>query len=99
MTLRELLEETEVLGVVGSMDIVVAGLGYDSRTIRPGEVFFALAGRRGGRAYRLGDPIDVRVEKIERTEGKVELSPGSSTPAGRRSPGRAARGRPGTRRS
>ena len=35
----------------------------------------ALAGRRGGGTYRLGDPIDVRVEKIERSEGKVELAP------------------------
>ena len=30
---------------------------------------------RGGGTYRLGDPIQVRVEKIERYEGKVELSP------------------------
>jgi len=52
VTLRELLEDTEVLGVVGSIDIAVAGLGYDSRTIRPGEVFFALAGRRAdGRRF------------------------------------------------
>jgi len=35
----------------------------------------ALEGRRGGGTYRLGDPIGVRVEKIERAEGKVELAP------------------------
>ncbi len=35
----------------------------------------ALEGRRGGGRYRLGDPIEVRVEKIERAEGKVEVSP------------------------
>ena len=35
----------------------------------------ALAGRRSGRTYRLGDPIEVRVEEIRRNEGKVELSP------------------------
>jgi ribonuclease R len=35
----------------------------------------ALVGRRGGRRYRLGDPIGVRVEDIRRSEGKVELSP------------------------
>ncbi len=34
----------------------------------------ALEGRRSGRRYRLGDSIEVRVEKIERAEGKVELS-------------------------
>jgi len=36
----------------------------------------ALAGRRGGGVYRLGDPIRVLVEEIRRWEGKVELSPG-----------------------
>jgi ribonuclease R len=34
-----------------------------------------LVGRRGGRIYRLGDPIEVTVEEIRRTEGKVELRP------------------------
>jgi ribonuclease R len=33
----------------------------------------ALEGRRSGRSYRLGDPLTVRVEKIQRAEGKVEL--------------------------
>jgi ribonuclease R len=32
-----------------------------------------LIGRRGGRTYRLGDPVEVRVEEIRKTEGKVEL--------------------------
>jgi ribonuclease R len=35
----------------------------------------ALEGRRGGRRYRLGDRIDVRVADIRRNEGKVELAP------------------------
>ena len=35
----------------------------------------ALVGRRGGRRFRLGDGIAVRVERIERARGKVELSP------------------------
>jgi ribonuclease R len=34
----------------------------------------ALAGRRSGRTYRLGDPIEVRVEQIRRNEGKVEVA-------------------------
>jgi ribonuclease R len=33
----------------------------------------ALVGRRGGRRYRLGDEIDVKVEDIRRSEGKIEL--------------------------
>jgi ribonuclease R len=38
----------------------------------------ALVGRRGGRTHRLGDAIDVRVQDIRRTEGKVELAPAAS---------------------
>jgi hypothetical protein len=34
-----------------------------------------MTGRRGGRTFRLGDAISVLVEKIEKTDGKVELSP------------------------
>jgi ribonuclease R len=34
----------------------------------------ALVGRTTGRTYRLGDPIDVRVEAITRHEGKIELA-------------------------
>jgi ribonuclease R len=37
------------------------------------ELGTALTGRHGG-AFRLGDPIEVRVEKVERSEGRVELS-------------------------
>ena len=35
----------------------------------------ALVARRGGRRYRLGDPIDVRVSDIDRPAGKIELAP------------------------
>jgi ribonuclease R len=35
----------------------------------------ALVGRRGGRRYRLGDRIEVRVADVRRNEGKVELAP------------------------
>jgi ribonuclease R len=35
----------------------------------------ALIGRRSRRTFRLGETIEVRVESIERAEGKVELSP------------------------
>jgi ribonuclease R len=35
----------------------------------------ALVGRRSGRSYRLGDPISVRVERIEKPTGRVSLKP------------------------
>ncbi|HWB22025.1 MAG TPA: RNB domain-containing ribonuclease [Gaiellaceae bacterium] len=34
----------------------------------------AMTGRRFGRAYRLGDPVSVRIESIASNEGKVELA-------------------------
>jgi len=43
----------------------------------------ALVGRRGGR-YRLGDGIEVEVEKIERHSGKVEVRLAGARPARRR---------------
>jgi ribonuclease R len=39
------------------------------------ELAVALVGRRGGRRYRLGDRIEVRVADVRRNEGKVELAP------------------------
>ncbi len=44
------------------------------------ELGTALVGRRGGGTFRLGDPISVLVEKIEKAEGKVELSHAGRTP-------------------
>jgi ribonuclease R len=44
------------------------------------ELATALVGRRGGRRYRLGDEIRVRVADIRRNEGKVELEPSNPRP-------------------
>ena len=55
--------------------------GYVPARRLPGDYFelnelgTALVGRRGGGTFRLGDSISVLVEKIEKTDGKVELSP------------------------
>ncbi len=46
MTLRQLLEETDVLGVTGPLDIEIRGIAYDSRRVRRGDLFFALPGAR-----------------------------------------------------
>ena len=59
------------------------------------ELGTALIGRRGGRRYRLGDEIDVKVEDIRRAEGKIELS----TPESGGSRGAGRKGRPSRRRS
>ncbi|MCC6350621.1 MAG: UDP-N-acetylmuramoyl-L-alanyl-D-glutamate--2,6-diaminopimelate ligase [Candidatus Eisenbacteria bacterium] len=46
MRLRELLTGLGSLGVRGSDDVGVTGLALDSRRVRPGDVFFALAGAK-----------------------------------------------------
>src|SRR5207247_9480873 len=76
--------EGEIVGVNGSglfvrFDDVFEAFLPDRRL--PGDYFevsplgTALAGRRGGRTYRLGDPIEIRVERIERASGRVEVAP------------------------
>jgi ribonuclease R len=75
--------EGEITGVIGSGLFVRFGdvfEGYLPVRRLPGDYFeisplgTALSGRRGGRTFRLGDPIKVRVEEVRRAEGKVELS-------------------------
>jgi ribonuclease R len=59
------------------------------------ELGTALEGRVTGRSYRLGDAIEVRVEKITRSEGKVELKLGEDErprSAGARAPSVSTRG-------
>ena len=76
--------EGEIVGVIGSGIFVRFGdvfEGYLPARRLGGDYFeptplgTALAGRRGGGTFRLGDPIAIRVVKIERAEGKVELEP------------------------
>jgi ribonuclease R len=74
----------EITGAIGSGLFIRFGEvfeGFLPARRLPGEFFelnatgTALAGRRSGRAYRLGDEIEVRVESIAQNEGKVELAP------------------------
>ncbi len=73
--------EGEIIGVIGSGIFVRFGEVFEgflpARRLpdwyEPTALGTALVGRRG-RTFRLGDAIDVRVERVERAEGKVELS-------------------------
>jgi ribonuclease R len=94
----------EVIGVIPSGLFVRFGEvfeGYLPARRLEGDYFelndlaTALVGRRGGRRYRLGDSVDVKVEDIRRSEGKVELATPESE--ARRAGGR--RGRSSRRRS
>ncbi|HZE29618.1 MAG TPA: RNB domain-containing ribonuclease [Gaiellaceae bacterium] len=76
--------EGEITGVIPSGLFARFGEvfeGYVPARRLPGDYFelnelaTALVGRRGGRTYRLGDSIEVRVADLRRSEGKVELEP------------------------
>src|SRR5262249_14981320 len=73
----------EIVGLIGAGLFVRFGEvfeGFLPARRLPGEFFevnrtaTALAGRRSGRTFRLGDAIEVRVESIAKGEGKVELA-------------------------
>jgi ribonuclease R len=75
--------EGEITGVIGSGLFARFGEvfeGFLPARRMPGDYFelsplgTALRGRRSSRTFRLGDPIEVRVEEIRRSEGRVELS-------------------------
>jgi ribonuclease R len=74
--------EGEITGVIGSGLFARFGdvfEGYVPVRKLPGyfelnAVATALVARRGGRRYRLGDPIEVRVSDIDRPAGKIELA-------------------------
>jgi ribonuclease R len=79
----EAIFEGEIIGIIESGLFVRFGEvfeGFLPARRLPGDYFevntlgTALQGRRGGRTFRLGDPITVRVEEIRRAEGKVEVS-------------------------
>ncbi|HEY2325978.1 MAG TPA: RNB domain-containing ribonuclease [Gaiellaceae bacterium] len=75
--------EGEITGVINSGVFVRFGTVFEgylpARRMR-GEYFelnqlgTSLVGRSTGKKYRLGDAIAVRVEKVTRSEGKVELA-------------------------
>lgn len=74
--------EGEIVGLIGSGLFARFGdvfEGFLPARLLGGDYFelnalgTALEGRRTGRRFRLGDPIDVRVASIDRAEGKVAL--------------------------
>ena len=49
----------------------------------PDALATALVGRRSGRRFRLGDPVEIRVEGIDGTSGKVNVALCEKIPTGR----------------
>ncbi len=79
----------EITGLIGSGLFVRFGdvfEGFLPARRLPGDFYeidpleTKLVGRRGGGSFRLGDSIEVVVQEIRKTEGKVELSLGRARP-------------------
>ena len=73
----------EIIGMIGAGLFARFGEvfeGFLPARRLPGEFYelnrtaTALEGRRSGRTFRLGDPIEVRVESLVKGDGKIELS-------------------------
>jgi ribonuclease R len=76
--------EGEIVGVIAGGIFVHFGEvfeGFLPARKLPGDYFeldptaTRMQGRHVGRVYRLGDPLEVKVDRIERHTGKVELNP------------------------
>jgi len=57
VTLAALLQDSDVRAASGSLEQEVGGIAYDSRRVRPGDVFFALAGTREDGAAYVGQAV------------------------------------------
>lgn len=57
-SLDSLLGSTRVLSVTGNTTAVVTGLSYDSRSVEPGHLFFALAGTHENGGRHTGEAIE-----------------------------------------
>jgi ribonuclease R len=74
--------EGEVIGVIGAGAFVAFGDGYEGmlpvRRLRGdwwelNETETMLVGAESGRALRLGDPVEVQVERVDAPRGRVDL--------------------------
>jgi UDP-N-acetylmuramoyl-L-alanyl-D-glutamate--2,6-diaminopimelate ligase len=57
VTLRELLEDTEVIAAEGGLEVEVGGVCYDSRRVNPGDVFFGLRGLKADGAVHAAQAV------------------------------------------
>ena len=57
MRLRQLLQGAAPLGASADLDMEISGISYDTRTLRPGELFVALEGRDDDGHRHLGEAL------------------------------------------
>jgi UDP-N-acetylmuramoyl-L-alanyl-D-glutamate--2,6-diaminopimelate ligase len=88
MKLRELLVGTQVAGVAGDRDAVIASLAYDSGRVGPGALFFCVRGRRadghdfapaaverGAAALVVERRLDLPVPQVVVTDARAAMAP------------------------
>ncbi len=84
---RDAVFAGEIVGLIGAGAFVAFGDGLQYEGLLPvrrlrgdwwelNEQATMLVGTRNGGAMRLGDPVSVRVERIDAPRGRVDLSPG-----------------------
>jgi len=69
--LRALLDGVEVTAATGTLDVEVTGVAHDSRRVRPGDAFFALAGAHHDGARFVRDAIGAGAGAIVAGPGVV----------------------------
>jgi ribonuclease R len=86
---RERAFEGEVVGLIGAGAFVAFGERMQFEGLLPvrrlggdwwelNELATMLVGTRGGGAIRLGDPVSVRVLRIDSPRGRVDLEPAAA---------------------
>ena len=76
MKLRQLLAGVAPLGASLDPEMEISGISYDTRTLRPGEVFFALPGSRTDGRRFLKEALSGALPWLCARERPVRRDPG-----------------------
>jgi len=57
MKIKELIEEPEIICIIGSDELEVSGISYDSRNVEPGHLFVAMQGEKVDGHDFIGDAV------------------------------------------
>ena len=76
MNLKVLIKDMKIENITGSADVEVAGIAYDSRKVKPGDVFVAAKGEKCDGHDFISDAVKkgavaVVYEKDNRRKGEI----------------------------
>src|SRR5262245_62790827 len=88
MELRELLAGADVAEIAGDREVEITGLAYDSRRVRPADLFFCVRGQRsdghdfaeraveaGASALIVERLLDVPVTQVRVSDARAAMPP------------------------